>query len=416
MTIKCVLVGIINNENTDDELRELEALVESSGGLEVVGRITQRRAQPEPHYYLGKGKLNTLRELITGLGAELVVCDDELTPAQQRNMARALETSVTDRTGIILDIFAQRAHTAEGKVQVELARLKYLLPRLVGKGTELSRLGGGIGTRGPGETKLETDRRKVRQRIHELEKEIELLTRRQLITRHRRAQMEIPLVSLVGYTNAGKSSIMGNLTGTEAGADPRLFATLETTGHRIDFPEGGHFVLTDTVGFINKLPHQLVASFRATLMEVREADLILHVVDVSTPGVEERIRTVEKVLAEIDDRPRLELKVYNKMDLLSPEEIGSLGLDLPEGQMVSARSGQGMSELLQRIQRLLFGDATEITVNIPYNRGDLINLLYDNSHVREREDLPAGVIMRVRGTGLVLGRVLQAMDGEIDNE
>jgi GTP-binding protein HflX len=277
-------------------------------------------------------------------------------------------------------------------------------------------LGGGIGTRGPGETKLETDRRKVRQRIHELEKEIELLTRRQLITRHRRAQMEIPLVSLVGYTNAGKSSIMGNLTGTEAGADPRLFATLETTGHRIDFPEGGHFVLTDTVGFINKLPHQLVASFRATLMEVREADLILHVVDVSTPGVEERIRTVEKVLAEIDDRPRLELKVYNKMDLLSPEEIGSLGLDLPEGQMVSARSGQGMSELLQRIQRLLFGDATEITVNIPYNRGDLINLLYDNSHVLEREDLPAGVIMRVRGTGLVLGRVLQAMDGEIDNE
>ncbi len=416
MTTKCLLVGLINSDNTDDELRELKALVVSSGSYEVVGCVTQRRLLPEPRYYLGKGKLQSLRELIAEQQAELLVCDDELTPTQQRNMARALEISVTDRTGVILDIFAQRAHTAEGKIQVELARLKYLLPRLVGKGTELSRLGGGIGTRGPGETKLETDRRRVRQRIRELEREIELLTRRRVITRRRRAQLEVPVVSLVGYTNAGKSSILASLTGMDAGADSRLFATLETTGHRIDFPAGGHFVLTDTVGFINKLPHQLVASFRATLMEVREADLLLHVVDVSTPGVEERIRTVEKVLTEIDDRSHLELKVYNKIDLLSPEDIDNLRLDLPEGQMVSAHSGQGLPELLNRIQHLLYGEATEITVTIPYNRGDLINLLYDNSHILDRRDLPAGVLLRVRGTGLVLGQVLQALDGESDNE
>jgi GTP-binding protein HflX len=268
MPQKCLLVGLYNSYNTDPKLQELTALVESSGDYAVVGRVTQKRTRADSRYYLGKGKLNDLREMIKELEVEYVVCDDELSPAQQRNMTEALEKNVTDRTGVILDIFAQRAHTAEGKIQVELARLKYLLPRLKGKGGELSRLGGGIGTRGPGESKLEMDRRKVRQHIRELEMEIEAVTRRRAITRRRRAQFEVPLVSLVGYTNAGKSSIMTSLTGLDAGADNRLFATLETTGHGVDFPEGGHFILSDTVGFINKLPHQLVAAFRATLMEV----------------------------------------------------------------------------------------------------------------------------------------------------
>lgn len=416
MPQKCLLVGITNPSNTDPDLHELKALVESIGNYEVVGCVTQKRTQADSRFYLGKGKLIGLQEMISQLEVEFVVCDDELSPAQQRNMVRVLEINVTDRTGVILDIFGQRAHTAEGKIQVELARLKYLLPRLIGKGGELSRLGGGIGTRGPGETKLETDRRKVRQRIRELEREIELLTRRRAITRQRRAEFKVPLVALVGYTNAGKSSIMSCLTNTDAGVDDRLFATLETTGHRVNFQEGGHFVLSDTVGFINKLPHQLVASFRATLLEVKEADLLLHVVDVSAPGVEERIKTVEKVLEEIGNSPRLELKVYNKVDLLSPEIISALRLDLPDGQMVSAFSGQGLPELLKRIQHLLFGDATEITVTIPYNRGDLINLFYDTSHILARENLEAGVQLRVRGPRLVLGRVLQALDGERDGE
>ncbi len=412
MSTKCLLFGIINNDNTDDELRELKALVESSGNYEVLGVVTQRRPQPEPRYYLGKGKLEALRDMVNRFEAELVVCDDELTPSQQRNIAGFLETAVTDRTGIILDIFAKRANTAEGKIQVELARLKYILPRLVGRGTELSRLGGGIGTRGPGETKLEIDRRKVRQRIKELERELDAITRHRDVTRRWRKQREVPLVSLVGYTNAGKSTLMAALTGSERVGDPRLFATLETTGRRVDLLGGGHFVLSDTVGFINKLPHQLVASFRATLMEVREADLLLHVLDVSTPGMEERIRTVEKVVAEIDDRPRLELKVYNKIDLLSPAEVERLQMILPEGIMVSAVTGQGMPELLTKIQELLFADATEITLNIPYSRGDLVNLLYDHSQVLQRKHLPSGIRLQVRGSRPLLERVLQALSGE----
>ena len=397
---KCLLFGLINNDNTDYELQELKTLVESSGNYEVLGSVTQRRPQPEPRFYLGKGKLEALRDMVKQSSAELVVCDDELTLSQQRNIAGFLETAVTDRTGVILDIFAQRAHTAEGKIQVELARLRYHLPRLSGRGTELSRLGGGIGTRGPGETKLETDRRKVRQRIKELEMELDDITRHRDLTRRWRKQREVPMVSLVGYTNAGKSTIMAALTGSEEVGDPRLFATLDTTGRRVEFPEGGHFVLSDTVGFINKLPHQLVASFQATLMEVKEADLLLHVLDVSTPGIEKRMKTVEKVVAEIDNRPRLELKVYNKVDLLPPVEVERLQTILPEGIMVSAFTGQGIPELLERIQQLLYAEATEITLSIPYSRGDLVNLLYDNSQVLQRKHRRPGSSCRYGVHGL----------------
>ncbi len=412
MTQRCLLIGLVNYTNMDPELHELRALVESSGNYEVVGCVTQKRMQAEPRFYLGKGKLNSLREMIDHLGVKVVICDDELSPAQQRNMSKILGIGVSDRTGVILDIFAQRAHTADGKVQVELARLKYLLPRLVGKGVELSRLGGGIGTRGPGETKLETDRRKVRQRIRELEKEIELLARRRTITRQRRADFEVPLVSLVGYTNAGKSSLMERLTNTKMERDNRLFATLETTGHRIDFEDGGHFVLNDTVGFINKLPHQLVASFEATLAEIRDADLLLHVVDVSEPGVEDRIRTVAGVLKEIGNPSQPELKVYNKIDLLPKEEGSQRILHLPEGQMVSAVTGEGLRELLTRIKDLLFREAIEITLTIPYDRGELLTLLYDSSHILERNDLAGGVELRVRGPRPILQKVLQTLDGE----
>ncbi|NLV16171.1 MAG: GTPase HflX [Syntrophomonadaceae bacterium] len=414
MSQKCLLIGINDSGENHEDLLELAALVRSSGSYEIAGTMIQKRSRPDSRYYLGKGKLDSLKEMAEILEADLVICDDELTPAQQRNIFRVLEIPVTDRTGIILEIFLQRAHTSEGKIQVELARLKYALPRLIGKGEELSRLGGGIGTRGPGESKLEMDRRTIRNRIRALEREIEQMTRHQAVTRKRRNQMDVPVVCLVGYTNAGKSSIMSYLTKSDQGADSRLFATLATTGHRIDFPDGGHFILSDTVGFINKLPHQLVASFRATLQEVKDAHLLLHVIDAAQEEMDGRINTVEQVLEQINAVSDQALRVYNKVDLLSFEEVDRLTALYPEGLMVSAVTGQGLEQMVEEIRNRLFSEAMEIKLLIPYKRGELIAKLYEHTQILSRLDVPEGVELTARGSRQVLGQIVQAL--EVDNE
>jgi len=338
-----ILVGY---KELNDELRELA----SSVGARIVGEVIQHRQRPDPATYIGKGKVEELREAVLVEGVDVVIFDDELSPSQARNLEEALETKVLDRTGLILDIFARRAHTKEGKLQVELAQLNYALTRLAGRSKYLSRLGGGIGTRGPGETKLETDRRQIRHRISALGREIEHIRKHRQLHRERRRKDRLPLVSLVGYTNAGKSTLFSSLSKEDTLVSDRLFSTLDTLIRRIQL--GGNYpvLISDTVGFIRKLPHQLVTAFRATLEEVAESDLILHVMDVSDPDREEKRQVVLDVLREIGagDHPRL--TVYNKVDLLGPESNRRVrGAMRSNELMVSAVTGEGLDKLVEEI-------------------------------------------------------------------
>src|SRR5262245_696102 len=307
-----ILVGY----NSLDELRELAV----SAGARIVGEVVQHRQRPDPATYIGKGKVEELREAVVTEGVDVVIFDDELSPSQEKNLSESLDTKVVDRTGLILDIFARRAQTKEGKLQVELAQLNYRLTRLAGYSTHLSRLGGGIGTRGPGETKLEMDRRQIRHRISTLRREIEQIRKHRQLHREKRRRDRLPLVSLVGYTNAGKSTLFQALSKEDTLVSNRLFSTLDTLIRRIQL--GGRYpvLISDTVGFIRKLPHQLISAFRATLEEVVEADLILHVIDASDPDRVEKHRVVLDVLDEIGagDHPRI--TVYNKKDRLGPDD------------------------------------------------------------------------------------------------
>jgi GTP-binding protein HflX len=343
-----------------DELRELA----TSAGARVVGEIIQHRQHPDPVTFIGKGKVEELRESVLMEGADLVICDDELTASQARNLEEMVDVKVVDRTGLILDIFARRAHTKEGKLQVELAQLNYRLTRLAGYSDYLSRLGGGIGTRGPGETKLEMDRRQIRHRIATLRREIENIRKHRHLHRERRRREQLPLVSLVGYTNAGKSTLFRALSKEDTLVSTRLFSTLDTRIRRIQLGRSLPVLISDTVGFIRKLPHQLVSAFRATLEEVVESNLILHVVDVSDWDREEKQKVVVDVLAEIGaaDHPRL--TVYNKADLLAdagikPAPTSMLGrfrlpvaagfTPAPDEVLVSAVTGEGLDELVEQI-------------------------------------------------------------------
>ncbi len=321
-----------------DELRELA----SSAGARVIDTVIQRRDRPDPATYIGKGKVEELREQILVEGVDVVIIDDEISGSQQKNLEEALDIKVVDRTGLILDIFARRARTKEGKLQVELAQLEYRLSRLAGYRDYLSRLGGGIGTRGPGETKLEMDRRQARSRISKLRQEIEHIRKHRQLHRDRRRRDQLPLVSLVGYTNAGKSTLFSALSKEETLVSSRLFSTLDTLIRRIRLGGGHQVLVSDTVGFIRKLPHQLVSAFRATLEEVVEADLVLHVIDVSDPDREEKQDVVLDVLKEIGagDHPRL--TVYNKADL-SKEKAP------PDGLLISAVTGEGLDRLVEEI-------------------------------------------------------------------
>ncbi|HXH07252.1 MAG TPA: GTPase HflX [Vicinamibacterales bacterium] len=362
---RAILVGLLRRDGprVDPEraLDELAGLAEAAGA-EVIGRVVQERPAPDPATFLGAGKVAALATRCAALGADLVLVDNELTPAQLRNLEQRLGIKVVDRTQLILDIFARRARTREGQLQVELAQLRYLLPRLVGSGQALSRLGGGIGTRGPGETKLETDRRRIRRRLATLARALEEIRRRRSRLRRRRARAEAPVVSLVGYTNAGKTTLFNALTGEAARVSDALFVTLDPLVRRLRLGEGATVLLTDTVGFIDRLPHSLVAAFRATLEEIVDADLLLHVVDAAHPERQRHIRTVEEVLAEIGASSVPRLVVFNKCDLLDDGARARLEAAEPEASVVSALRGQGCEALRDRIAAVLGFEAARVSV------------------------------------------------------
>ena len=360
-----------DDETADASLDELAELADTAGG-EIVARMIQHLPHPDPVTYLGKGKVQELREMMDALEADAVICDDELAPSQHRNLADLLDAKVVDRTMLILDIFAGRATTSEGKIQVEMAQLKYRATRLTGKGTALSRLGGGIGTRGPGETKLETDRRVIQKRIARLSSEIRSMKTVRETTRKKRSRSPVPTVAIIGYTNAGKSTLLNRLTGAGILAEDKLFATLDPTTRAFVLPGGMKVLLTDTVGFINKLPHHLVDAFRSTLEEARYADLILHVVDISSSEAEMHRDVVYETLDELGVKDIPVITVLNKEDLLSAEEIGTRKLLFRDSRAedvipISCVTGAGLEELFGAIENVLQRNGTYIEELIPYS-------------------------------------------------
>jgi GTP-binding protein HflX len=368
------LPGLAAAEAEHEMLDELAELARSAGAT-VAGSLFQLRDGLDPATMVGRGKLDEIRAEAQTHNAEVVIFDRNLTPGQQRNIEKALECGVLDRTQLILDIFARHARTREGMLQVELAQLNYLLPRLTGRGTELSRLGGGIGTRGPGEQKLETDRRRIRGRISRIQKEIELVRRRRRVQRQARSDVTLSSVALVGYTNAGKSTLFNALTRAGVLTSPRMFATLDPTVRALELPSGRRALVSDTVGFIRDLPPGLIAAFRATLEEAEEASLILHVTDVSSPHHAEQDTEVQKILAELGlaDRPRLH--VYNKSDKLPPEQAAALGNG--SGVLVSALRETGMEALLARMDALLPAEGlVRIELQLPLEDGRTLARLY----------------------------------------
>lgn len=383
---RAIVVSLIRGKGTSrshDELHSLEELhrLADTAGIIVLDQIVQHKESADPAWLIGKGKVAEVKERLSALEGNVVIFDQELTGAQVRNLEQALDAKIIDRTQLILDIFAQRARTREGQIQVELAQLSYLLPRLSGHGKNLSRLAGGIGTRGPGETKLETDRRHIRNRIADLKRQLQEVTRHRKLHRERRKKTGVYQLALVGYTNAGKSTLLNRLTGADAYVENQLFATLDPTSRSMKLPNGREVVVTDTVGFIRNLPHDLVAAFRATLEEVNEADCILHVVDGSSPIRHEQMDVVRQVLEQLGAHQRDQLVVFNKLDLVSPDEADML----TEGEdfvRVSALEDEHIDRLKRKIQDHLSGDLKQFA--IPPDRGDLLSLLYEIGEVTER--------------------------------
>ncbi|WP_304507424.1 GTPase HflX [Anaerotignum sp.] len=378
---------------TEACLDELEELVRTAGAV-AVARSVQKRERIHPGHYLGKGKIEELKMMLEAYGATGVVCDDELSPAQLKNLEKMLETKVMDRTIVILDIFAGRAISGEGKIQVELAQLKYRLSRLTGMGASMSRLGGGIGTRGPGEKKLETDRRYIKDRIAELNSAAkEIQTHRELL-RTQRGKKGTPVVSLVGYTNAGKSTLINKLTDAGVLAEDKLFATLDTTTRKVELPNGSEILLTDTVGFIQKLPHHLVQAFRATLEELKYADILLHVVDASNPNRQEQMQVVYKTLQDLGCADTPVITVFNKMD--RDVEL-PLPLDTRAGDIVqiSAFTGDGLEGMLGTVENLLKSFRKSLIALVPYTEGGLIGWVHGRCEIIREEHTPEGVLLEV---------------------
>jgi GTPase len=395
-------IGVVRDgEHREDPLAELKELLRTAG-VATAGELTQPRAEPDPDRYLGRGKLAELKREIAAADANLVACDDELVPRQERNLEQELGVPVIDRTAVILDIFADHAHTAEGKLQVELAQLEYNLARMRGLWTHLERLGagridGGIGTRGPGESQIETDRRLARDRITALRRQLTDVGRNRAVMRAERERAALPSVALAGYTNAGKSTLLNALTGAGVGVGERLFHTLDPTTRAFTY-EGRRYLLTDTVGFIRKLPHQLVEAFKATLEETVLADLILHVVDGSEPEEEraDSIAAADATLEEIGAGGSARLLVMNKIDLLDDEGRRELALRHPDTVLVSAETGEGLDDLRERIADSIAHGLTQVELLVPFAAGERLSELHEIAGDLEREDREDGVLVRAR--------------------
>jgi GTP-binding protein HflX len=378
----------------EESLDELKALAETAGA-EVVERVLQERPKPDPAYYIGRGKAEELRLRAEAEDLDVLVFDEELSPGQQRNLEAKIECKILDRTQLILDIFARRARTREGQLQVELAQLSYLLPRLAGKGIMLSRLGGGIGTRGPGETKLEMDRRRIRSRIAHLGRELDQVRTSRKLQRSRRQGVPVPIVALVGYTNAGKSTLFNALTNAGAVESDQLFATLDPLLRRITLPNHLEIVISDTVGFVRKLPHDIVAAFRATLEEVREADLLLHVIDLSNPNWCDQAASVNEVLAELEVAKTPVIEVFNKADLISSESDPMLpSLSGHRSLLISAKTKAGISSLAEEMARELEAFAMEVEIKIPYENAGVISRLHEQGQVVSETYEEDGIVIK----------------------
>lgn len=402
---RAVLVGLNAHclsaeENADDaSMEELADLLETAGGV-CVGTVFQNKDAPDPRTFIGEGKAAEVKELVGAMGADMVVVDNPLSPSQQRVLSEELGVQVLDRAALILDIFAQRARTREGRLQVELAQYQYLLPRLLGMWTHLERQEGAIGTRGPGETQLETDRRHIRRKIQKLREELEQVRRVRATQRTRREKNEVPVVAIVGYTNAGKSTLLNRLTGADIPANNRLFDTLDTTTRTLEISDTCTVLLSDTVGFIRKLPHHLVEAFKATLEELSYADLLLHVIDASNPLWREQAAVVEQLIVELGAEQTPRIDVFNKCDKFTGEI-------LPHGEdivSISAKTGQGLDELLEKIGGRLDTGACRVVLRLPYDQGGVVDMLHRQAKV-ERVDYGEAIEVEAVCTPVQLGRL-----------
>jgi GTP-binding protein HflX len=402
---RVVLVGVWTDGTSaeaEQSLAELAALAETAGSQVLEGLI-QRRDRPDPATYIGSGKAHEVRGVVQATGADTVICDGELSAGQLRQLEDIVKVKVIDRTALILDIFAQHARSKEGKAQVELAQMQYLIPRLRGWGESLSRQvggraagGAGIGGRGPGETKIEIDRRRIHTRMTRLRREIAAMEKVRATKRRSRRRNVVPAVAIAGYTNAGKSSLLNRLTGAGVLVENALFATLDPTVRRARTRDGRDYTLTDTVGFVRHLPHQLIEAFRSTLEEVADADLVLHVVDGSHPDPRSQVEAVHEVLAEIDADRIPELLVINKVDLADPEALAGLRGLWPDAVQVSARTGVGLDELLDRVDAMLPHPEVEVSVLVPYERGELVSAVHADGEVIDSAHTERGTYLRAR--------------------
>ena len=402
---RVVLVGlsspVLKKEENADEgtMEELAALVETAGA-ETIGTVLQNRPSPDPRTFIGEGKVEEVRDFCRANGATMVIFDNDLSPSQMRVLTESLGVQVLDRCGLILDIFAQRARTREGRLQVELAQYQYLLPRLLGMWTHLERQEGAIGTRGPGETQLETDRRHIRRKIQKLREELEQVRRVRATQRTRREKNEVPVVAIVGYTNAGKSTLLNRLTGADIPANNRLFDTLDTTTRTLEISDTCTVLLSDTVGFIRKLPHHLVEAFKATLEELSYADLLLHVIDASNPLWREQAAVVEQLIVELGAEQTPRIDVFNKCDRFTGDILPH-GADIVS---ISAKTGQGLDELLKKIGGRLDTGACRVVLRLPYDQGGVVDMLHRQAKV-ERVDYGEAIEVEAVCTPVQLGRL-----------
>lgn len=392
---RVILIGIdLDNQETAEAcLDELEELVKTAGAISVA-KVIQKRERIHSGHYIGKGKLEEVKMMLKTYDASGIVCDDELSPAQMKNLEQILQTKIMDRTMVILDIFASRAMSKEGKIQVELAQLKYRLSRLSGIGASMSRLGGGIGTRGPGETKLETNRRYIKDRIGELNQELKQIETHRQLLRNQRNKKSTPLISLVGYTNAGKSTLINALTDAGVLAEDKLFATLDTTTRKVKLPNGTEVLITDTVGFIQKLPHHLIQAFRATLEELSFADILIHVVDASNANRIQQMDVVYQTLKELHCETTPVITVYNKVDkdIETPLPVDTIARDKVA---ISAKTKKGLDSMLEKIEILLKSFRANIKVFLPYTEGSMLNMIHGKCEIITEEHKAEGIFLEL---------------------